>query len=425
MRSPVSRPALEHVLRGTAFALLAFCAWALGVPGRTAVTAVEGSRVEVSLPRWSRRAPADTLHVRLTTAPEPRERAWLRALAGAGTAVTWSGAVVPTAIEAAPMADPAGGVRVLAAAPSGADVRLADSLGTLDSVRAGRAGAAFTLPAHRGGLAVEARTQRAALPAADSLLPRHAAVIGRAGWESRFAIAALEERGWTVDAALRVAPGIAVTQGRVFPLDTARQSVVVALDSLAPRDAAAVAAFVARGGGAVLNAAAARSAPGLAAGGVGVHVRASELRFSAATPTRALALDPVLPRADAVVLERSGPHVVVAARRAGAGRLVQIGWDETWRWRMADVAGSADAHRDWWAGVVAAAAYRPRAGVGAGERGSAAPLAALVEALGPARPAPAAGTAARDLRPLLPLAAALLLLALVAEWGSRRLRGAA
>ena len=38
----------------------------------------------------------------------------------------------------------------------------------------------------------------------------------------------------------------------------------------------------------------------------------------------------------------------LAARRAGAGRVVQLGYDETWRWRLAGSGDAPTAHRDYW-----------------------------------------------------------------------------
>jgi hypothetical protein len=132
-----------------------------------------------------------------------------------------------------------------------------------------------------------------------------------------------------------------------------------------------------------------------------------------------------VPRADAVVLERLAGDAVVAARRAGAGRVVQVGYEETWRWRLAGDAGAVDGHRDWWTDVVVAAA-RPAVlpAIPAAEDDPA-PRAALEAALGPPRePSPAAARA-RDPRGSAGLLALLGFGCLLAEWMSRRLRGAA
>jgi hypothetical protein len=122
-----------------------------------------------------------------------------------------------------------------------------------------------------------------------------------------------------------------------------------------------------------------------------------------------------------VPLERRGDGVAVAARRVGAGRVIQVGYDDSWRWRMAGVTGSEAAHREWWSRIVRSAAYAPLSNESLStETFDAAPLASLVDRLGPAR-ALAGDLPSRpiDHRWLI----ALMVLLLVAEWASRRLRG--
>jgi hypothetical protein len=138
----------------------------------------------------------------------------------------------------------------------------------------------------------------------------------------------------------------------------------------------------------------------------------------------AFVIAPLAP--DAVVLERRGSATVVAARRIAAGRALQSGYDETWRWRMAGGDGAPAAHREWWSHLVTAVAFAPLISRPAMEEHQVeeAPLAMLVAALGPpsaldARVAPH-GDPARATRVLFIIAIASLLL----EWGSRRLRGA-
>ncbi|MGE5732773.1 MAG: hypothetical protein ACM37U_12575, partial [Gemmatimonas sp.] len=125
-------------------------------------------------------------------------------------------------------------------------------------------------------------------------------------------------------------------------------------------------------------------------------------------------------KADGVVLERRSAGIAVAARRVGAGRVMQVGYDDSWRWRMAGGAGSMAAYRDWWSRVVAGVVYLPGATPG-GARTSTAPLADLVDRLGPSR------SVATDDTPRPPvdrrLLLALIMILLLAEWGSRRLRG--
>jgi hypothetical protein len=124
---------------------------------------------------------------------------------------------------------------------------------------------------------------------------------------------------------------------------------------------------------------------------------------------------------DAVTLERRGDGIAVAARRVGAGRVVQMGYDDSWRWRMAGAPGSENAHREWWSRLVSAVAYAPSAPSTTRVTDESAPLARLVDAIGPARPT-AAGVTDRapvDRRILI----ALMMILLLAEWASRRLRG--
>jgi hypothetical protein len=99
-----------------------------------------------------------------------------------------------------------------------------------------------------------------------------------------------------------------------------------------------------------------------------------------------------------------------------------VGYDESWRWRMAGGPGSEAAHREWWTRAVGSVAYAPVRAVLRTATGDAAPLARLIDDMGPAAAAPPASRSATspDARVLL----AAILLLLVAEWASRRLRGA-
>jgi hypothetical protein len=123
-------------------------------------------------------------------------------------------------------------------------------------------------------------------------------------------------------------------------------------------------------------------------------------------------------REDAVALERRASGIAVAARRVGAGRVLQIGYDDSWRWRMAGAAGSEAAHRAWWSRAVASVAYVPVTPSGQPKTFDA-PVASLFGRLGPPRPAPVASHGTLDPRLLL----AIVLFLLLVEWTSRRLRG--
>jgi hypothetical protein len=262
----------------------------------------------------------------------------------------------------------------------------------------------------------------------------------------KFAAAALEERGWTVRARFTVAPGVVVGAGPPGPAgaaaavprpDTAALAAVVALDSSAAPLAPALARYVRAGGGLVLGGEAAR-VPALAA--------LAPAATGAAVDDSGGAVYPLLrPRADAVPLAwrrvNGARALVAAARRVGAGRVVQLADAESWRRRLRPDDAAAAEHRAWWAQAVAAAAYAPTA-AGASDAPDPvsrlappaldpAPLAATVAALGApdsaARPGPVAPTnrpapfRPPDDRVLVPLALA----ALLGEVASRRLRGAA
>jgi hypothetical protein len=136
---------------------------------------------------------------------------------------------------------------------------------------------------------------------------------------------------------------------------------------------------------------------------------------------------PLLPlgalRSDAVVVERQSAGIAVAVRRAGAGRVLASGYDESWRWRMLGGAPGPASHRAWWSRVVGMVAPAREMPTRAANAGDAAPLASMVSALGPpalaSTPARSGGGNALPLAMLFLIAAALL-----AETASRRFRGA-
>ena len=431
-----------------AVAALALAAWQRVHPAPARAPAPE--RVDTralpgALARWTA-APVPAAHAALDTLPDATTRAWLAALAAAGTRVTWHAARAPAlAANVERVADPAGGARADVVAPDGAGVVVADALGLLDSARAASGGAMFRLTDAGPGLAVrvDGAVARVGPPAAAPRLGA-ALVVGRAGWEGKFTAAALQERGWTVRTGFTVAPGVVVGGDSAAPvphLDTSAVAVVVALDSSAAPLAPALARYVRSGGGLVLAGEAAL-APGLAA-------LAPATPALTAVDESAGTLRPLeRPRDDAVPLASrtvGGTRALVAAaRRVGAGRVVQIADEATWRRRLrADDAAPA-AHRAWWAQVVAAAAYAgaPRADTSAtpvipAEAGTLlaapasdpAPLAATIAALGPPSAAtePAREAGAPHERGSVPDAVLvpLALAALTAEVASRRLRGAA
>jgi len=144
----------------------------------------------------------------------------------------------------------------------------------------------------------------------------------------------------------------------------------------------------------------------------------SSVVFTFLSPRRALAFRNLAPLVgDALALESRDGAVAVAARRADAGRVIEIGYEDTWRWRMEGGPAALAEHRGWWADLVSSVAY---GSAPAGPMGDPAPRASLIDALG--LPTPTAPTAARSMvwyRLLLGIS----VLGMFGEWISRRLRG--
>jgi hypothetical protein len=107
---------------------------------------------------------------------------------------------------------------------------MSDEVGVIDTLPQHDAGASVTLNSMAGRLSARAKSSVASTVVRDSVVLRRILVIGEAGWESKFVVAALEEEGWKVDALIRVAPGVDVTQGSAA-IDTSRYSAVIALDA--------------------------------------------------------------------------------------------------------------------------------------------------------------------------------------------------
>jgi hypothetical protein len=275
-----------------------------------------------------------------------------------------------------------------------------------------------------GALSARSGSARVPIGIAPAAELRPVLVLGHAGWEAKFVTAALEEQGWKVDERVFVAPGADVTQGAMAELDTAHFSAVVALDTTLGAAAPRIAAFVRGGGGLVLlaNAANAPAVRAIAPGHAGPLRLAANRTFDAADPVNAMAVYPLeLLRGDAVRLSERDALVTSAARREGAGRVLQAGYDETWRWRMQGGGDAVAAHRAWWSRMVGSVAAVPLPDAGESSSAEGAPLARLVDALGPATAVAPDASAPERLPPwLLPV----LLLLLIGEWGSRRMRGA-
>lgn len=390
----------------------------------------------------------DTLWVPLPAVPSPAVRAALGSLRAQGVPLVWADSTGARGLAGAVVRPPSPGapLDVRVAAGRGGALRLRDGGGLLDSVPDPAPVVTWRLRSAAAPLTVLQGANRLPLAVPDSSPARRLLVLAHPGWEAKFVVAALEEAGWPVDGSLRVSPTGSVTIGAPQRLDTARYAAVVVLDSVAV-DGAAIAQFVARGGGLVLGGDALRLpalAPlrparplalrGAIAGGLLTEEPRSGLE------AWELAVD-----ADAVVLaEDHGDHgheePALVARRHGAGRVIAMPYRESWRWRMQGDDDGMSAHRAWWhaavvAAVGAARAAEPSSPVLDGGPGVAAPYADLVARAGAAEipPEGEAGRIADDGRPSasdIPLGDRPWLLlfvalaALLAEWASRRLRGA-
>jgi hypothetical protein len=425
------RVALEWLLRAIAAVSLIWVLLqaAVGRPA-SARESADTRTLAGALVQWSTAEAPAVVNADFDSAPPPASRDWLAALGGTGTRVSWHArALLPIALAASPVADPAGITRLRVAAPPATNLTVRDGAGTLDAVAVGAQGGVNILARGvRGVVEASAPGASARAPAPAPLWLRRVLLLGQAGWESRFVVDALEERGWQVDAEVGLAPRSEMRQGSPSPIDTGRYAAVVVTDSTAATAAGRLVAYVQSGGGLVLAGSAA-AMPGLrdlVPGTIGTLVTpapAGPGDSLAPAAMRRLGLLPVSRlRADAVPLEMRDRDVAVAARRVGPGRVVQSGYLDTWRWRMGSASGEV-AHRDWWAGLVSAVAYAPAADRPAGPGSDNAPAAALVNALGPmtansAGPAAPAGPGGRT------WLFALIVMALLAEWASRRLRGA-
>jgi len=423
MRSLRSR--LEFTCRVVVFGLLG---WLLGtsvIPtgGRRAET-VAAADVASRLVAWTRAPLNVALHANLDATPAPWIVDWLAALAHSGHPLTWTGAPSALAVSAEALADPRGGARVDVAAPPGALVTVRDDASEIDSVRVSRLGGTVTTPVVVGRVIASLGGQSAVAAAPESAGVRAVVIVGGAGWEGKFIAAALEERGWPVIARFAVAPGVQVSEGQggSTALDTSRVAAVIAVDTLLQGLGGAIERYVRSGGGLVLAGPAglAPAAASMAPGALGPRTRPAVLPRDTIGlgATGFYPVKSLVP--GALALERRSEGISIAARRVGAGRVIQVGYDDSWRWRMAGGPGSQVAHREWWSRLVAAAAYVP-AGRSPPHDDGAAPLAAMIARIGPPRPLPAgtSGLGRVDRRIFM----TLIMIFLLAEWASRRMRG--
>ncbi|MEP6729580.1 MAG: hypothetical protein ABJE10_03025 [bacterium] len=364
------------------------------------------------------------IDLKVDAMPSRTERDALVALRRIGVIVRWSDIPPAIAVEVERTREPEARARVLVTAATRTPIALVDSAGLIDSLRAG-ADASVEAVSVVGAVRAEQGRFAASAYAPVPDARRAVLVLGRADWETKFVMQALNEAGWSVRARIPTAPGIAVNDDGLLPLDTSRYDVVVALDSSSAELAPVIARFVAQGGGLIAAGAALEWEPlrRLAPARAGDRRPGRILLADDSVTTRDLPLRPLsLVRSDAVSLQREAPGVTLAARRAGLGRVIALGYDESWRWRMLGGASGMGAHRRWWSSTVGSVA--PDRAAAALSIGDGAPLASLVFALGkPSSPSAVSSQGgARD-----PLPIALLIMAalcLLAETASRRFRGA-
>lgn len=397
--SPAWRVALEWTLRALAVALIALLLWRALNPAESveATGTARSATLDRALESWTRRPPA-RVAAALDSTPTPEQRDWMAALMHAGVALTWDGAPgTPTALSVTALPDPAGAWEIDAAAGRGTRLRLRDGLGTIDSLRVAGTGARVVVPRIVRGVDARSSGTRASAPVRDSVILRRVLVEGAAGWETRFTVIALQERGWNVDALMHVAPNVDVRVGSPVAPDTARYALAIAVDTSAHLVAGAATSFVRNGGGLVTL----HDAAGIGPGGTG-----------------------------SVVLERRADGEVRASR-FGAGRVIRVGYPELWRMRMAggdSIADPVAQHRDWLARAAASVAYAPRVATSAAWPDDPAPYADLVARVGPPTTVGARNGAPVTVQLFGAISdaflAVLLILSLLGEWLSRRLRGA-
>lgn len=382
------------------------------------------------------------VHVLASQVPSDAGRALLSAASVVGVPVSWTdstknGAV---AIEARALIDPRGGYALRVAAPNGTAVAIRDSLGLIDTVRASGGGGSVVVGRLAGSVSASSGSSRANTVAPTPQTIRRVLLFAEPGWEAKFTTAALEERGWIVEARYAIGKNVAVTQGAPVAPDTSRYAAVIALDSSAAPQGAAIRRYALSGGGVIIAGAATtlREFGNMLPGRVGERQPGVPGALETDTPLSGLGWRPITPDSDAAIVARSprktnAATASIVARRFGAGRVIESAYDGVWEWRMAGPDGSLDAHRQWWSTLVSSVAYAPEqvrdsSGEPIGDSrdapGSVAPYADARARLGKSSPMPVV-EARTDGGTRWELVLMLVtVVALVAEWSSRRLRGA-
>jgi hypothetical protein len=428
-----------HVVALVCVALLLWRALASSASDRVGAAVSADGTLDTSLATLLR-ARTETISVALAGVPDARARAVLRALRGSGHVIrlTTSRPLSSTAVTAEDEWRALGGTRIQAVSSDSVTAAVSDGAGLLDTLSLGAAGGRTRSGPLQGALHMTASASRAGVGSLRATMPLAARVlvVGDASWESRFVVAALEEDGWPVDLGLSLSPKVTIEQGSTRAPSIARHAVVIVLSGAPASAVAALPAFVRAGGGVIIVGDAARIA-GLAvlrAGTPSVAVAGEAGAEASTTPRDGLDLDPIgVLSPGSVALERRDGRVAVAARRIGAGRVVQVGYQNSWLWRMAGNDDAPVAHRRWWT-ALASSVIALRAPVrdvsldAEHDTLDAAPVSALARDIGlPTIQDAAVVSSSRsfgaslDPRWLLVLA----LVSLVASWTLRRWRGLA
>ena len=374
-----------------------------------------------ALRRWTTGVAPARASVRLERLPTPAERDWLAALGRAGSRIEWSGDLDAIAVEAVTSAEPQHSYVIRAATAAGAEMTIRDGNREIAGVTATAGGASVRTTVLSGPVSVDAGGGRASAGAPRARRIGHAAVIGPADWETKFVIAALEERGWLVDSRVIVGPAVSVGALAPAAIDTSRYSAAVIVGGLPGGWMPQLVRFVSAGGGLVVAGGAIRdrSLSTLLPARPG---RALAARDSAVVSRDGLGGFMMAPGPRAVVLETRGDAPVVVAGRMGNGRVLMAGYTDTWHWRMRGDEDALEAHRDWWSAVVGAAAYAPDTAAAVLSPESA-PLALLHATLGPPGTPAAPALLGEGRAPVEALLFVLATLALLVETVSRRRRG--
>jgi hypothetical protein len=426
MRSRAERQVLlERSMRAIAVAGIATLIVGALLPATSTRTiGGEGDALARALREWYRVGLPNTAWVEISDWPSPPVRDGLAAARHVGVALSWRHALVPFVVELEELADPGRGSVVRSAGGGRLSVSLTDGLGAGDTIAVSPSVTARRSVVYGSRVAIDIDGSAVGEVLHAAPVRKGVLVLGRVGWEAAFLVRALEERGWDVTARLGVAPARYVTQGRPAPLDTARFDVVFVLDATAADLARDVDRFVVQGGGVVLFADAVEGGPFLTASVARASgdVPASAGAFLRADPRAALARQALvgLERGSVVLEELDGAPAVVA-RRVGTGRVVQLAYRDLWRWRMNSEEPSG--YVGFVSDLAAAASPRVLDAYPVATDNSAAPVASLAAALGPAQlEGPPAGS--HTPRPWHHVVLAVVLTGLLVEWASRRLRTA-